>query len=266
MVTRDTPWLAGTPCWVDVTVADVPKAAAFYRALFSWDIESGGPETGGYCVCRKNGRIVAGLSPEFGPSGDALPSWTTYLAADDTDAVAAKIKAAGGQLLVEPTDVMDTGRMALAVDTAGAGFGLWQGGTTTGIGLANEPGSLSWNEHMSRDYDASKAFYRAVFGYHYQDVSEGGFRYAMFLVDGREVGGIGQYEDGTPEGAPAVWSVYFAVDDTDAAVARVSELGGSAVEPVRDSPYGRIGVVNDDQGAVFSVITTPTPPGLQLPQ
>jgi hypothetical protein len=46
----------------------------------------------------------------------------------------------------------------------------------------------------------------------------------------------------------------------------VSELGGSVVEPVRESPYGRIGVVNDDQGAVFSVITTPTPPGLQLPQ
>jgi predicted enzyme related to lactoylglutathione lyase len=56
---------------------------------------------------------------------------------------------------------------------------------------------------MSRDYDASKAFYRAVFGYDYQDVSEGGFRYAMLMVDGREVGGIGQYEDGTPEGAPA---------------------------------------------------------------
>jgi predicted enzyme related to lactoylglutathione lyase len=265
VVTRDTPWLAGTPCWVEVTVADVPKAAAFYRALFGWDIESGGDETGGYRVCRKNGRIVAGLSPELGAS-DALPSWTTYLAADDADAVAARIRAAGGQLLVEPTDVRDTGRMALAVDTAGAGFGLWQGGTTTGIGLANEPGSLSWNEHMSRDYDASKGFYRAVFGYDYQDVSEGGFRYAMLMVDGREVGGIGQYEDGTPEGAPATWSVYFAVDDTDAAVARVSELGGSVVEPVRDSPFGRIGVVNDDQGAVFSVITTPTPPELQLPQ
>jgi predicted enzyme related to lactoylglutathione lyase len=50
------------------------------------------------------------------------------------------------------------------------------------------------------------------------------------------------------------------------AVATVTELGGSVVEPVRDSPYGRIGVVNDDQGAVFSVITTPTPPELQLPQ
>src|SRR6202161_2271252 len=108
VVTRDTRWSAGTPCWVDVTVADVPKAAAFYRALFGWDIESGGEETGGYCVCHKNGRVVAGLSREFGAPDGALPSWTTYLAVDDADAVAARIKAAGGQLLVEPMDVMDT--------------------------------------------------------------------------------------------------------------------------------------------------------------
>jgi predicted enzyme related to lactoylglutathione lyase len=265
MVTREGPWLAGTPCWVDVTVGDVPKAIAFYQALFGWEIESGGPETGGYSICHKKGRIVAGLSPNFGPP-DALPTWTTYLAADDADEVAASIKAAGGQLVLEPTDITDAGRMAVAVDPAGAAFGLWQGGTTTGIGLANETGSLTWNEHLSRDYDASKAFYRAVFGYDYQDVSEGAFRYAVLMVDGREVGGIGQYPDGTPEEAPAVWSVYFAVDDTDIAVATVVQLGGSIVEPVRDSPYGRTGVVTDDQGTVFSVITTPTPPELQLPQ
>jgi len=29
VVTRDTRWPAGTPCWVDVTVDDIPKAIAF---------------------------------------------------------------------------------------------------------------------------------------------------------------------------------------------------------------------------------------------
>jgi uncharacterized protein len=47
------------------------------------------------------------------------------------------------------------------------------------------------------------------------------------------------------------------VTDTDAAVAKVTELGGSIVQPVRDSPYGRIGVVADNHGAVFSLITPP---------
>ena len=237
---------------------DVPKAIAFYQALFGWDIQAGGPEVGGYAIAHLRDRIVAGLGPKFGAS-DAPPAWTTYLAADDADAVAEKIKAAGGQMVQGPMDVMEEGRMVIAFDSTGAAFGLWQGGRTTGIGLANEAGALTWNEHVSWDFDAGKAFYRAVFGYDYQDVSGEGFRYAMLMVDAREVGGIGQYVPGTPAGTPAAWSAYFAVDDTDAAVARAVELGGSIVQPIRDSPYGRIGVVADDQGAIFSLISSPQP-------
>src|SRR5437868_11984092 len=50
MVTRDTRWPAGAPCWVDVSVDDVPKAIAFYQALFGWDVQAGGPEAGGYAT------------------------------------------------------------------------------------------------------------------------------------------------------------------------------------------------------------------------
>jgi len=138
VVTRDTRWLAGTPCWVDVSVDDVPKAIAFYQALFGWGIRSD-PAAGGYAIAHLNDRIVAGIGPKFGPPG-APSAWTTYLAADDADATAEKIKAAGGQVAQGPMDVMEEGRMAVAFDTAGAVFGLWQGGRTTGIGLANEIG------------------------------------------------------------------------------------------------------------------------------
>ena len=180
---------------------DVPKAIAFYQALFGWDIQAGGPEVGGYAVAHLNDRIVAGLGPKFG-APDAPSAWTTYLAADDADAVAEKIKAAGGQVVQGPMDVMEEGRMAIAFDTTGAPFGLWQGGKTTGVGLANDTGALTWNEHVSWDFDAGKAFYRAVFGYEYQDVSGDGFRYAMLMVDGREVGGIGQYTAGDTDRDP----------------------------------------------------------------
>jgi uncharacterized protein len=256
VVTRDTRWPAGTPCWVDVSVDDVPKAIVFYQALFGWDIPLGGPEVGGYSIAHQDGRIVAAISPKMG-SPDAPSVWTIYLATDDVDATAAKIKGAGGQLLAEPMDVMEEGRMAVAMDPAGAVFGLWQGGNTTGLGIANEPGALTWNEHLSRDFDGSKAFYQAVFGYGYQDMSGEGFKYAMLMVDGHEVGGIGEYPEGTPANVPAAWAAYFAVTDTDAAVAKVTELGGRVVQPIRDSPYGRIGVVADNDGAVFSLITGP---------
>ena len=256
MVTRDTRWPAGTPCWVDVSVDDISKAIAFYEALFGWDIPPGGPEVGGYSIAHSSGRIVAGVGPQMGPPG--TPSaWTTYLATDNADATAARVKGAGGQILAGPMDVMSEGRMAVAMDPAGAAFGLWQGGNTTGIGLANEPGSLSWNEQMSRDFEGSQAFYRAVFGYDYQDMSGDGFTYATLMVDGNPVGGIGEYPEETPGQVPAAWGAYFMVEDTDAAMAKAVELGGSVVRPAADTPYGRMGTVTDDHGAVFSVMTPP---------
>ena len=46
MVTRDSPWPSGTPCWVDLGVDDVSRATAFYSRLFGWDTQVGPPEAG----------------------------------------------------------------------------------------------------------------------------------------------------------------------------------------------------------------------------
>ena len=58
MATRDTPWPPGTPCWVDLTTDDVGTARVFYEGLFGWQIEEGPPETMGYSMASKNGRLV----------------------------------------------------------------------------------------------------------------------------------------------------------------------------------------------------------------
>src|SRR5438132_3145394 len=92
---------------------------------FQLDGPAWGPEAGGYSVAELNGRGVAGVGPKMGPP-EAPTMWVTYLATSDADATAAKIKGAGGQLVMEPMDVMDVGRMAVAVDPAGAVFGVWQ--------------------------------------------------------------------------------------------------------------------------------------------
>ncbi len=254
MVTRDTAWANGTPCWVDLGVADIAKASAFYAALFGWEAQPGPPEAGGYTVCHKDGRRVAGIGPTMGPP-DAPPTWTTYLAANDAAQTAAKIKTAGGQVVLGPMDVMDQGRMVIATDPGGARFGLWQARARTGAQLANEPGSLSWNENLSRDFDGNKSFYQEVFGYEYGDIGDAGFRYSTLKVGGTEVAGIGELDSGFPAAVPAHWSVYFAVEDTDATVAQVSTLGGAALRPPWDTPYGRMAVVADGHGATFSLIS-----------
>jgi uncharacterized protein len=253
MVTRDTAWPPGTPCWIDIGVPDIQKAAAFYHGLFGWDVQDTGPEGGGYSMCLLAGRPVAGIGGQASP--DSGVYWTTYIASADANVTAAEIKAAGGQVLMEPFDVLDVGRMFIAVDPGGAPFGVWQSRAHTGTQVANEAGSLIWNENMSHHYDANQAFYGAVFGYQFGDMSADGMRYATLDLDGRTVGGIGEISAGQPADEPASWRTYFGVADTDAAVAKVTELGGSVVAPAWDSPYGRMAIVSDDQGAVFALMS-----------
>jgi hypothetical protein len=239
---------------VDLGVSDISKAIAFYSGVFGWDIRLGPPEAGGYSIGRADGRAAAGIGPKMGPP-EVPSTWTVYLAADDTDATADKITKAGGRLLMEPMDVMEFGRMAIAADITGAVFGLWQGRKQTGVEVANVPGALTWNEHFSRDFEGAKAFYAAVFGYEYGDMSTDDFTYATLLLKGHEVGGIGAYPPGTPGSVPAAWSTYFGAADTDKSVEQVTAHDGSVLGPASDSPYGRVATVADDQGAPFTLIS-----------
>ena len=56
-----------------------------------------------------------------------------------------------------------------------------------------------------------------------------------------------------PPGTPPFWLVYFAAEDLDAALAKVSELGGTALMGNTDIGIARIAVVQDPQGAVFAL-------------
>ena len=123
---------------------------------------------------------------------DGQPTvWSTYISVADADATAAKVAGAGGSVIVEPMDVMDLGRMAYFSDPTGAVFGIWQPKAFAGADLVNEPISLCWNEVLTRDAAADRAFYPAVFGW---GVGTPGFdgapeSYVVWEVDGHAVGG-----------------------------------------------------------------------------
>ncbi|MEU0789654.1 VOC family protein [Amycolatopsis sp. NPDC005961] len=253
MLFRDEPWPDGTPSWVDLMVPDQAKAVAFYSGLFGWDVQAGGEETGFYGMAQLSGRPVAGIG-QTPPGQDMPPVWTTYLSVSDVDKTAAAITEAGGQVVVPVMEVMKEGRMAVAADPAGAVFGLWEPGNHLGTQVTAAPGTLAWNECMSRDYPAAKAFYEQVFGYGFQDLSNDDFTYAVLLLDGRPVGGLGALPDSVPAEVPSNWSAYFSVADADASAAKVAELGGRALDRPFDSPYGRQVRVVDDQGVPFLII------------
>ena len=155
------------------------------------------------------------------------PAWSTYIATDDADAAAERAGGAGANVLVEPMDVMDAGRMAVFAHPAAGVLGVWQAGRHTGAELVNEPGALNWNELQTRDVEGAKAFGEAVFGWKPEDQAFGGMTYTLFNVGDTGVAGAMRTPSEVPDEVPAFWLSYFAVEDCDASVAKVQELGGA---------------------------------------
>src|ERR1051326_5937669 len=114
----------GTPMWIDHTSPDVAAAARFYDQLFGWTSEDLGEEAGHYTMFRSNGKMVAATTPPMNPGTPSV--WSTYIATNDAAATARKVTEAGGQVLMPPFQVMDSGTMAVFTDPTGAVFCVWQ--------------------------------------------------------------------------------------------------------------------------------------------
>jgi hypothetical protein len=78
--------------------------------------------------------------------------------------------------------------------------------------------------------------------------------YTGIKLGGRSVGGMVDITGRMPDEVPANWLVYFAVDDPDASIEKVKELGGGVAFGPIDSPAGRLAMVTDPWGAAFAVI------------
>jgi predicted enzyme related to lactoylglutathione lyase len=251
-----TSYTAGQPCWADVTSPDVDAAARFYSELFGWTADKAPqPEAGGYTMFSKDGKYTAAASPPAPGTEGIPPHWTVYLASDDVDATAGKVREAGGQVMTDPFDVFDSGRMTIAVDPTGAAFGVWQAGTHIGAQLRREPGTMNWAEVQTKDPAAARRFYEQVFGYETEEAQMAGpSPYVLLKVNGQPTAGLIKIGEDWGD-VPSNWSVVFEVEDTDAAIAKAEELGGKRITEPMDIPeVGRFAVVADPWGAPFQVI------------
>src|SRR5918997_735743 len=167
-------YIPGVPCWIDSTQPDPEAAVAFYGGLFGWEFEDVMPADAPtrYFVARLRGGDVAavGPRPEGGPD---TAVWNTYVWVEDADETAARVRSAGGTVLLEPSDVGDSGRMAIFADPSGAAFSVWQAKQHRGAAVVNEPGSLSFNGLNTRDLEGAGSFYGAVFGWEVLDIGSG---------------------------------------------------------------------------------------------
>ena len=245
----------GVPNWVDLATADLDDAKRFYTALFGWTAHVSGDEYGGYTTFSLHRLAVAGAGPLF---GEGQPTaWSTYIATEDADTIAARVEAADGKVLVAPFDVGDQGRMSAFLDQAGAPFSVWQPGTTPGAEIFDEPGALTWTELTTRDVEGSAAFYGAVFGWVARDSSAGGVPYVTFEHHGKTIAGLQPMLDGRwPDDLPPHWMIYFAVSDCDRTAQDAYALGGRVVAAPANLAIGRYAVLEDPEGGTFSILAS----------
>ncbi len=268
-------YIPGVPCWVDASEPNPEAAAGFYAGLFSWELQDSMPPDapGQYFMARIGGEDVAAVSS---PMGEAPPAatWNTYVWVESADATAAKVREAGGEVVAEPFDVMEAGRMAVCADREGAVFCLWEAKRHRGAQVVNQHGALNFNNLNTRDLAAAAEFYGAVFGWQLLEMDSGWKAwmlpgYGEFL-DQLNPGVIEQMKGmGAPEGfwdvvasidpipddqadTPPHWGVTFGADDAEAAAAKARELGGTVLVEPFDAPWVRMTVIRDPQGAIFT--------------
>ncbi|WP_045115538.1 VOC family protein [Plesiocystis pacifica] len=249
----------GVFCWTDLVAHDFEAAKAWYSKIFGWTAvdqdTKGGPP---YVIWTQDGRPVAGLgqmSEEMKASG-APTMWTDYVAVSDVEATAAKAAELGGKVIFPPFQVLDSGSMAAFMDPHGAMFAVWKAGTHFGAGTVNVPNSMSWNELATTDVPGARKFYGELFGWTYSEQDMGQFVYTSIAAGRRSNGGIVPMVGEQWQGIPPHWMTYFSVADVDATAKAIEEAGGKICVPAIDIPQvGRFAVVNDAQGATFTIIT-----------
>jgi uncharacterized protein len=249
----------GSFCWVELATNDTKGAKEFYGRLFGWSFAEGpmgpGPDDI-YTRLQLRGKDAGALYPMMQEqrAQGVPPFWLCYVAVESADAAAAAAKSLGGKVVAEPFDVMDYGRMAILQDPSGATLAVWQAGTHAGFQIFGETNAPCWLELATRDVAAAKKFYSGVFGWSLKDPKDPkGMPYVEIERAGRSLGGM--YPMG-PEMAqvPPNWTVYFQTQDCDAAAARAGTLSGRVIVPTKEIPtVGRFAVIQDPQGAVFSL-------------
>jgi uncharacterized protein len=122
--------------------------------------------------------------------------------------------------------------------------------------MVNSHGRFVWYELVTTDIETAKAFYANVVGWGARDASMPGLAYSLFTVGGSPVAGLMNVpEDARRTGVTPHWIGYVGVDDVDAAVDRIKQLGGAVYVPPTDVPnISRFSVVADPQMATLALV------------
>jgi predicted enzyme related to lactoylglutathione lyase len=113
--------------WSSLHAKDAGAEAAFYQQLFNYDVFEA-PSDDGQVHLILSSDNYARVSANDLAQGSARrhPHWLNFVRVADAAEAAAKVRALGGRVLVEPRADRHGGMLAVVADPAGAPFGLME--------------------------------------------------------------------------------------------------------------------------------------------
>jgi predicted enzyme related to lactoylglutathione lyase len=245
--------------WYDLLTSDPDAATGFYGELIGWGTQ---PWEGGsqpYLMWTNGENPMGGVMqlPEDAAKAGAPPHWLAYVATPDTKATVARATELGACVLVQPTDIPEAGQFAVLQDPQGATFAVYTSAQDSpGAEFTPAIGEFSWHELATTDYEAAFDFYHKLFDWDQtesMDMGEAG-TYQMYGAQGSGKSSGGMFNKPAEMPGPPAWLFYVKVEDVNAAVEKVKELGGQVLNGPMEVPGGdMVAQCMDPQGAAFAL-------------
>ena len=242
--------------WYELLTTDMAAAKAFYRDVVGWDARDASTPDMAYSLLTFSDVPVAGLMelPEEGRRMGATPRWVGYVAVNDVDATADRLRRLSGVVFVPPTD-SNIGRVSIVADPQTATLAL-VGGLKPDLRRAapHEPGQVGWHELLAADGAKAFAFYRELFGWQKAQAETETVpmeSYQLFAAGGVTMGGM--FTKLARVRVP-FWLYYFNVADVARSAEHVRAGGGKVAQGPTELPDGSwIVRCIDPQGAMFAL-------------
>jgi predicted enzyme related to lactoylglutathione lyase len=245
----------GAFVWYELLTTDADAAQSFYAELIGWRISDSGMPNMDYRMCATPQGGVGGIMQLTTAmlDGGARPCWLGYVSVADVENSLKGIAAAGGSVMVPPSDIPEVGRWAMIADPQGIPvyvIALEQDAASAFD--ANAEGHCAWNELATPDSSGALEFYTSQFGWQLgeaMDMGESGV-YQMVTRGDDLLGGIMQAGE-----APPLWRFYFRVPNLAAALERLRAGGGTLIHGPQSVPGDdEIAIGADPQGALFALV------------
>lgn len=232
----------GQVVWHDLVTPDLAGSQAFYAQVFGWQFTTIGDE---YLLISKDGITLGGMA-ELNTRG-RNSHWLGLISVTDIDSAIKHTQTAGGKVLVDKTYIDGRGDVAVLQDPQGAVFALITAVKGDPAMLSAKNDQWLWQEVWSDDPSTSQAFYRQLASYQADQKSINGHDYAFFRTGDQAAFGFVKKSD--PQ-IGNTWVNYIKVENVNAAVAKVTQAGGTILmAPSVDIRQGTVAIISDPFGA-----------------